>query len=122
MKEEYTPSGKALKEAILTDLCRRYSSLNQQELLHAAAFLDPRFKDLDPFISETERKDDQESVKLGMLDLAVVDGNETQPEVDTNAQPSNSESQQGPLPPKKPKLGTVSDLSGAKATRKHARD
>ena len=124
MKEDDTPSGKALKEAILTNLRHRYSSLNQQEMLHAAAFLDPRFKDLDPFIPETERKDVQESVKLEMLDVAVADGNETQPEVDTNAQPSKSESQEGPPPPKKPKPGTAShffsDLRRAKAARKHA--
>ena len=81
--KDNTPSGKALKEAILTDLRRRYASLNQQELLHAAALLDPRFKDLDPFVPETERKDVQESLKLEMLDLAMADGNETQPEVDT---------------------------------------
>lgn len=77
VKEDDTPSGKALKEAILTDLRRRYSSLNQQEMLHAAAFLDPRFKDLDLFVPEKERKDIQESVKLEILDLAVADGNET---------------------------------------------
>ena len=42
----------------------------------AAAFLDPRFKDLDPFVPETERKDVLESLKLEMLDLAImVDGN-----------------------------------------------
>ena len=75
---------KALKEAFLTDLRRRYASLNQQEMLHTAAFLDPRFKDLDPFIPETERKDVQESAKFEMLDLAVTDENETQPEADTN--------------------------------------
>ena len=94
-----------------------------------AAFLDPRFKDLDPFVPETERTDVQESVKLEMLDLAATDENETQPETDTNAQPSsvqasNSGSQEGPLPSKKHKPGTVSqffsDLSGAKAARKHA--
>ena len=88
-------------------------------MLHTAAFLDPCFKDLDPFVPEMERKDVQESVKLEMLDLAVADGNETQPEADTNAQQaSHSESQEGPLPSKKPKSGTVShfflDLTGAK--------
>ena len=118
-REDGTSSGKALKEAILTDLHRCYASLNQQEMLHTAAFLDPRFKDLDPFVPEMERKDVQESVKLEMLDLAVADGNETQPEADTNAQQaSHSESQEGPLPSKKPKSGTVShfflDLTGAK--------
>ena len=120
--EDDTPSGKALKEAILTDLNRRYSSQNQQEMLHTAAFLDPRFKDLDPFVSETERKDVHESVKLEMLDLAVTDDNETRPEMDTNSQPSSFESQDGPPPSKKPKPGTeshfYSDLSGAKAARK----
>ena len=83
-----------MKEASLTDLHHRYASLNQQEILHAAAFLDLRFKDLDLFVPETERKDVQKSIKLEML-VAVADGNETQPTVDTNVQSSNSESQEG---------------------------
>ena len=73
---------------ILTDLHSCYASLSQQEMLHTAAFLDPSFKDFDPFIPETERIDVQESVKLEMLDLDVADKTETQPEADTNAQPS----------------------------------
>lgn len=48
--KEHTSSGKALKEAILTDLNHCYSSQNQQEMLHTAAFLDPRFKNLHPFV------------------------------------------------------------------------
>lgn len=123
VEEDDTPSGKAFKEAILTDLNHCYSSLNKQEMLHTTAFLDPRFKDLDPFVNETERKDVQESVKLKILDLAVTD-NATQSEADANAQPSSSKSQEGPSLSKKPKPGTVShffsDLSGAKAAKKHA--
>ena len=48
-----------------------------------------------------------------MLDLAVADENETQPEADTNAQPSivqasNFGSQEGPPPSKKHKSDIVS--------------
>ena len=60
-------------------------------MLHTAAFLDPHFKDLNPFVSETERIDVRESVKLKMLDLVVADKNEIQPEADTNAQQSSVE-------------------------------
>ena len=96
--EDDTPSGKALKEAILTYLCRRHSSLNQQEVLHVVAFLDP-------FVLEMKRKDVQEAVKLEMLDLNKADyiSNETWEEVDANIQ-----SHDGLSPPKKAKPGSIS--------------
>ena len=50
-----TPSGKHLKEAIATDLRHGYASLNQQQILRAAAFLVPRFKDLEHFVPESNR-------------------------------------------------------------------
>ena len=115
VKEDDTPSGKTLKEAIVTDMHHLYASPT------GAAFLDPHFKDLNPFASETERKDVQESVKLEMLDVAVADGNETQLEVDTNAQLSNSDSQESPHFLRSLNLVLSSNLSGAKAaSRKHA--
>lgn len=112
-----TPSCKHLKEAIATDLSHRYASLDQQQMLHAAAFLDPRFHDLDPFILETDRTDVEESVKLEMLELTE----QAQSEEETNTQ--SSESEQVPPHTKRSNLGTLShffsDLTGAKATRKH---
>lgn len=118
-----TPSGKQLKEAIATDLYHRYASLNQQQMLCAAAFLDPRFKDLDPFVPETDRKDVREAVKLEMLKLPVAgeQTDETQSEAETNAH--SSESEQDPLPTKKTKPGKVShffsNLTGTIVKRKH---
>ena len=60
------------------------------------AFLDPSYKDLNPFVPETEQKDVHKLVKCEMLDLTVTDDDETRPKADTNTQPSSSESQDGP--------------------------
>ena len=48
----------------------RYSSPDITEILNNAAFLDPRFKELDPFIPVNERVDVKESVKLQLLIFA----------------------------------------------------
>ena len=45
---------KEIKEAISTDLCRRYQSTTTQKLLKVATYLDPRCKSL-PFLSDTEK-------------------------------------------------------------------
>ena len=93
-------------------------------MLHAAAFLDPRFKDLDLFVPESDKKDRREAVKLEMLELTVADEqtDETQSEAETNAH--SSESEQDSLLTKKTKPGKVShffsDLTGTKAKRNHA--
>ena len=42
-------------------------------MLRAADFLDQRFKDLDSFVPESDRKDVREAVKLQMLELTVAD-------------------------------------------------
>jgi len=59
----------------LVDLQHRYSTPDIQTLLDIAAFLDPRFKDLDPIVAVTDRVDVEESVKLEILGL-VEDGSE----------------------------------------------
>ena len=41
-----------------------------QSLLDMSAFLDPRFKDLDPFVDSTDRVDVEEAVKFEALELA----------------------------------------------------
>ena len=47
-----------------------------QALLDMSASLDPRFKDLDPFVDVTDRVDVEEAVKFEALELA--EGNNTE--------------------------------------------
>ena len=58
---------KSIKNAICTDLKSRYESLEIQRLLNIAAFLDPRFKQLDPFVAEVDREDVVEQVITEVL-------------------------------------------------------
>ena len=58
---------KQFKQAILVDLHHRYSLPDIQTLLDIAAFLDPHFKDLDLFVTVTDRVYVEESMKLEML-------------------------------------------------------
>ena len=61
-------------------------------MLCAAVFLDQRFKDLDSFVSGSDRKDTREAaVKLQMLELTVAD-EQTQPqsEAETNGHSSTT--------------------------------
>ena len=61
---------KRIKETMLEDFQDRYSSPAITEILNIAAFLDPRFKGLDPFIPVNERVDVKERVKLQLLMFA----------------------------------------------------
>ena len=45
-----------------TDLKSQYASLEIQRLLNVGAFLDPRFKQLDPFVAEADHEDVVEDV------------------------------------------------------------
>ena len=58
---------KSIKNAICTDLKSIYESLEVQRLLNIAAFLDPRFKQLDPFVAEVDREDVVEQVITEIL-------------------------------------------------------
>ena len=48
---------KSIKNSICTDLKSGYVSLEIQRLSNIAAFLDPRFTQLDPFVAEIDRED-----------------------------------------------------------------
>ena len=48
---------KSIENAICTDLKSWYEPLEIQRLLNIVAFLDPRFKQLDPFLAEIDRED-----------------------------------------------------------------
>lgn len=45
-----------IKNAIRTDLLKRYNSESEKRILHTASALDPRFKAM-PFLTEEERLD-----------------------------------------------------------------
>ena len=68
--EDDNVSLKRMKETMLEDFQDGYSSPAITEILNIAAFLDPRFKELDPFIPVNERVDVKECVKLQLLMLA----------------------------------------------------
>jgi len=60
---------KQFKQAILAYLKYCYSMPDIKTLLDIVAFLDPLFKELDPFVAVTDRVDIEESVKFEMLVL-----------------------------------------------------
>ena len=76
VSEEDSQATKQLKQAILLDLQYCYS-----QDIHISAFLDPRFKDLDPFVAVTDRVEIEEAVKLEILEL-VEDKSESNDNID----------------------------------------
>ena len=70
VKEDDNANLKRIKETMLEDFQDRYSSPGILEIINIAAFLDPRFKELDPFIPASERVDVKENVKLRLLMFA----------------------------------------------------
>ena len=132
VSEEDSQTTKQLKQAILLDLQCCYSQ-DIQALLDISAFLDPRFKDLDPFVAVTERVYIEEAVKLEILELVedksdnidIVDVDETdQPMNETsNEQHQDQETPSSEIfPPAKKRKGAVSsffsNLSKAKKRQK----
>ena len=57
---------------MLEDFQDRYSSPAITEILNIAAFLDPQFKELDPFIPVNERVDMKECVNYNYLCLLLL--------------------------------------------------
>ena len=126
VSEKDSQTTKQLKQAILLDLQYRYPQ-DVQALLDMSAFLDPRFKDLDPFVDVADRVDVEEAVKFEALELA--EGNNTDDiveavtvdDVDENdilldetniSQPQDQEqsSSSDAVPPKRKRKGAVSSL------------
>ena len=95
-------SSKHIKAAIAEDLKNRYSTYDVRHTLNVAAFLDPRFKDLDPFILEEDRDDIKEDVKMELLQLAES--------IETESQDQNVDKPVEPPSPKRKKSGPVSAL------------
>ena len=77
---------KNIKSAIASDLQERYGSIHVKWSLLKAAFLDPRFKDMDPYVKMENRcyviEDVIEDVKMELImkfvgEEIVQDGEET---------------------------------------------
>ena len=60
--ENDTSDLRAIKEAVATDLCFRYSLRAVQTFLDTATYLDPRYKEL-PYLSEVEHNFTYEEVE-----------------------------------------------------------
>ena len=60
---------KCIKRSISGDLLTRYDSHDITKHLRIAAFLDPRFKDLNPIVPAYEHKCIYDDTKAGLLSL-----------------------------------------------------
>ena len=67
---------KSVKKAIVTDLKERYSSTEVQSSLLKSAFLDPRFKGMNPYVKKEEQCDVVESVKTELVMNYVAEQND----------------------------------------------
>ena len=76
-----SPTTKKIKNAIQDDLKECFQDEGMQLMFQKCAYLDPRFKDLDPFILEDERCDVIEAVKLDMLEYVNEEEDEPNEEV-----------------------------------------
>lgn len=92
---------KAIKKAIATDLQERYRPVSIKRAINIAAFLDPRFKDLDPFVKKEVREDVIEDVKMELLQFPSTSDN-TDQDAETEAEPTE--------PASKKKRGALSYL------------
>ena len=96
---------------------RRLSSSSPAitEVLNIAAFLNPRYKELDPFITVNERVDVKECVKLQLLMFAPADTKGIDRELreaTTSSSITTDTTDDGETAPtsKKPKSGPVASL------------
>uniref|UniRef100_A0A1X7VX41 HAT C-terminal dimerisation domain-containing protein n=1 Tax=Amphimedon queenslandica TaxID=400682 RepID=A0A1X7VX41_AMPQE len=69
IKEEDSTHIKKVKQAIYEDLVSRYNDDNLQLVLKKSSYLDPRFKDLNPFIPVEECENVVEAVKIDLFDI-----------------------------------------------------
>ena len=114
-----SPTNKKIKNAIRDDLKDRYQDEGMQLtcMFQECAYLDPRFKDLDPFISEDEQCDVIEAVKLDMLEYVNQEEDEPNEEVTEETDLSTSAVSN---PPKKRKVAAslFSGFTAAKDSRR----
>lgn len=66
-----SPMVREIKNAVRTDLMKRYQSVTEKKILHTASTLDPRFKGL-PFLTEEERFDVYNGVIEEAASLEVI--------------------------------------------------
>ena len=78
-----------IKQVIATDLQTRYRSLSVTEMINTAAFLDPRFKDLDPFIPQENHDDIIEDVKRELFQVSANLSDDTDKEIESSNRCNN---------------------------------
>ena len=104
---------KSVKHAICTDIKSRYVS----GLLNVAAFLDSRFKQLDPFVAETDHEDVVKDVISEILFTCEEYLNDKIVELPSRLDDDEDDEQTGPAT-KKRKEGVLSRLLGNVITTK----
>ena len=67
---------KSIKSSIASDIQNRYNSHHIKKSLRIAMFLDPRFKDLSPFIPAEEHECVYENTKTELLSVAEIGNDE----------------------------------------------
>ena len=92
-----------IKQVIATDLQTRYRSQSVTEMINTAAFLDPRFKDLDPFIPQENHDDIIEDVKRELFQVSANLSDDTDKEIES----SESTDATTEEPPAKKKRGAI---------------
>ena len=98
IKEDDSEVLKNVKSSIANDLQNRYNSYSTRKCLRIATFLDPRFKDLSPFIPAEEHECVYENTKTELLSIVGLDDDD---EIDDQSEEVNETNE--PEPPKKKK-------------------
>ena len=98
IKENDSEVLKNVKSSIANDLQSRYNSYSTRKCLRIATFLDPRFKDLSPFIPAEEHECVYENTKTELLSIVGLDDDD---EIDDQSEEVNETNE--PEPPKKKK-------------------
>ena len=98
IKEDDSEVLKNVKSSIANDLQSRYNSYSTRKCLRIATFLDPRFKDLSPFIPAEEHECVYENTKTELLSIVGLDDDD---EIDDQSEEVNETNE--PEPPKKKK-------------------
>ena len=102
IKENDSEVLKNIKTSIASDLQSRYNSYSIKKCLRIATFLDPRFKELSPFVPEEEHECVYKNTKTELLSIVREDDDED--EVDDQSEEINDVNEPEPLRKKKSKL------------------
>ena len=105
-KDDDSDNIQQIKTTIRSDLKVRYTG-DSAKMLQEAAYLDPRFKHLN-FLSDDEKEDTIERIKVKMLLAAESEGSSSSDTSEAEARQSNESTD--PQPPKKKKKNALNIL------------